>query len=193
MAQGFIVQVLNGTFDEYTSNTGDNADAWDMTPNSTVVDNDGNTIPSPYDPLWDNGDLDSWLDTFYGDNSEQAGSTSEGNNGTRGAKLDEPGRRLYQVVAVQVGETYTFSIDAKGDSAGLTPEVFILNTEIADETGINASTSDSAIDGYLEISADTSYSTYTFDFTASTNEIVIYVRNVVGSARFDNVEITDVN
>ena len=191
VAQGFIVQVLNGTFDEYTVNTGDNADAWDMTPNSTVVDNDGNTIPSPYDPLWDNGALDSWLEGFYGDDSEQAGSTSEGNNGTRGAKLDEPGRRLYQVVTVQAGETYTFSIDAKGDTDGLTPEVFILNNEIADETGINASTSDPSIDGYMEIMATTSYETYTFQFTASTGEIVIYVRNVVGSARFDNVEITD--
>ena len=191
VSEGFVVQVLNGTFDEYTVNTGDNADAWDMTPNSTVVDNDGNTIPSPYDPLWDNGALDTWLDGFYGDNSEQAGSTSEGNNGTRGAKLDEAGRRLYQVVTVQAGETYTFSIDVKGDSAGLTPEVFILNTEIVDETGINASTSDSAIDGYYEVMAGTSYNTYSFNFTASTNEIVIYVRNVTGSVRIDNIEITD--
>jgi len=191
VSEGFVVQVLNGTFDEYTVNTGDNADAWDMTPNSTVVDNDGNTVPSPYDPLWDNGALDSWLEGFYGDDSEQAGSTSEGNNGTRGAKLDEPGRRLYQVVQVQAGEAYTFSIDAKGDTAGLTPEVFILNTEIADEVGINASTSDPAIDAYYEIMATTDYQTYTFDFTASTNEIVIYVRTVSGSARFDNVVITD--
>nr|WP_321232030.1 PKD domain-containing protein [uncultured Psychroserpens sp.] len=198
VAEGFVVQVLNGTFDLYGTtagcdgeSTGDNADAWDMTPNSTIKDCDGNDIPSPYDPLWDNGALDSWLDTFYGDNSEQAGSTSEGNNGTRGAKLDEPGRRLYQVVTVQAGETYTFSIDAKGDTDGLTPEVFILNTEIADEMGINASTSDPAIDAYYEIAATTSYDTYTFDFTASTNEIVIYVRTVVGSARFDNIEITD--
>ena len=196
VAEGFAVQVLNGTFDLYGTtagcdgeSTGDNADAWDMTPNSTIKDCDGNNIPSPYDPLWDNGALDSWLDTNYGDDSEQAGSTNEGNNGTRGAKLDEAGRRLYQVVTVQQGESYTFSIDVKGDSAGLTPEVFILNTEIADETGINASTSDPAIDAYYEISAATSYGTYTFDFTASTNEIVIYVRNVVGSARFDNVEI----
>jgi len=163
----------------------------DMTPNSTIKDCDGNDIPSPYDPLWDNGNLDSWLDGFYGDDSEQAGSTSEGNNGTRGAKLDEPGRRLYQVVTVQQGETYTFSIDVKGDSEGLTPEVFILNTEIEDETGINASTSDAAIDAYLEIAATTSYDTYTFDFTASTGEIVIYVRNVDGSVRIDNIEITD--
>ena len=197
IAQGFVVQVLNGNFDLYGTtagctgeSTGDNADAWDMTPNSTIKDCDGNDIPSPYAPLWDNDALDSWLDVFYGDDSEQAGSTSEGNNGTRGAKLDEPGRRLYQVLPVQAGETYTFSIDAKGDTAGLTPEVFILNTEIADEVGINNSTSDAAIDAYYEILASTSYETYTFDFTASTSEIVIYVRNVTGSARIDNIEIT---
>ena len=115
VAEGFAVQVLNGTFDLYGTtagcdgeSTGDNADAWDMTPNSTIKDCDGNNIPSPYDPLWDNGALDSWLDTNYGDDSEQAGSTNEGNNGTRGAKLDEAGRRLYQVVTVQQGESYTF-------------------------------------------------------------------------------------
>ena len=95
------------------------------------------------------------------------------------------------MVTVQQGETYTFSIDAKGDTAGLTPEVFILNTEIEDETGINASTSDAAIDAYYEIPATTDYATYTFNFTASTGEIVIYVRTVVGSARFDNIVISD--
>ena len=201
VSQGFVVQVLNGTFDEYTVNTGDNADAWDMTPNSTVVDNDGNTVPSPYDPLWDNGALDSWLATFYGDDSEQAGSTSDGNNGTRGAKLDETGRRLYQVVTVQQGSTYTFSIDARTTAGGITSEVFILNTEIPDETGINASTSDAAIDAYFAIPNifDTdgdAYATHTFQFTASTNQIVIYVRNVdvidnVAEAFFDNIVITD--
>ncbi|MDB4293360.1 PKD domain-containing protein [Maribacter sp.] len=200
VSQGFVVQVLNGTFDEFTTNTGDNADAWDMTPNSTVVDNSGTEIPSPYDPLWDNGALDSWLETFYGDGSEQAGSTSDGNNGTRGAKLDETGRRLYQVVTVQQGETYTFSIDARTTAGGITSEVFILNTEIADETGINASTSDAAIDAYFAIpnifaTDGDAYATSTFEFTASTNEIVIYVRNVdvidgAAEAFFDNIEIT---
>ncbi len=199
VAEGFVVQVLNGTFDEFTVNTGDNADAWDMTPNSTVVDNNGNTVDSPYDPLWDNGALDSWLETAYGDNSEQAGSTSDGNNGTRGAKLDERGRRLYQVVTVQQGETYTFSIDARTTAAGITSEVFILNTEIADETGINASTSDSAIDAYFAIpnifaTDGDAYATHTFEFTASTNEIVIYVRNIdvidnSAEAFFDNITI----
>ncbi|MDT0622007.1 PKD domain-containing protein [Croceitalea vernalis] len=199
ISEGFVVQVLNGTFDEFTVNTGDNADAWDMTPNSTVVNNDGETIDSPYDPLWDNGALDSWLDGFFGDGSEQAGSTSDGNNGTRGAKLDEKGRRLYQVVTVQAGETYTFSIDARTTAGGITSEVFILNTQIEDEIAINASKTDPVIDAYYAIPNifDTdgdAYSTHTFEFTASTGEIVIYVRNVdvidnSAEAFFDNVII----
>nr|WP_298930232.1 PKD domain-containing protein [uncultured Allomuricauda sp.] len=208
VAQGFVVQVINGNFDLYGTtpgcngeSTGDNADPWDMTTNATILDCDGAEITSPYADLWDNGPLDSWLDTEYGDNSEQAGSTSDGNDGTRGAKLDERGRRLYQVVTVQQGSTYTFSIDASHTAAGITSEVFILNTEIADETGINASTSDAAIDAYFAIpnifaTDGDAYATSTFQFTASTNEIVIYVRNidvVDGSAEafFDNIEITD--
>jgi PKD repeat protein len=201
VSQGFVVQVLNGTFDEFTFNTGDNADAWDMTPNSTVVDNSGTEIPSPYDPLWDNGALDSWLEGFYGDNSEQPGSTSDGNNGTRGGKIEEPSRRLYQVVQVQQGVSYTFSIDSRTSGDGTTSEVFILNTQIADEVGINASTSDPAIDAYYAIpndfNADSSvFVTSTFSFTPSTNEIVIYVRNVgvvdnVIEAFYDNITITE--
>ena len=200
VSQGFVVQVLNGTFDEFTFNTGDNADAWDMTPNSTVVDNDGNTIPSPYDPLWDNGALDSWLNDFFNDSSEQPASTSDGNNG-RGAKLNEASRRLYQVVQVQQGSTYTFSIDTRSEAAGVNTEVFILNTEIADELGINASTSDPAIDAYFNITNDfntdkTMFTTSTFSFTASTGQVVIYVRalNAVDSSNevfIDNIEITD--
>ncbi len=201
VSQGFVVQVLNGTFDEYTFNTGDNADAWDMTPNSTVVDNDGNTIPSPYDPLWDNGALDSWLFSFFGDDSEQPSSTSDGANGTRGGKLNEASRRLYQVVQVQQGTTYTFTIDTRSEAMGVNTEVFILNTEIADELGINASTSDPAIDAYFNINNDfntdkTVFTTSTFTFTPSTNEVVIYVRalNAIDSSNevfIDNINITD--
>jgi len=207
VSEGFVVQVLNGNFDLYGTtagcageSTGDNADAWDMTPNSTIKDCDGNNIPSPYDPLWDNGALDSWLEIEYGDNSEQAGSTSDGNNDTRGAKLDEKGRRLYQVLTVQQGETYTFSIDARTTAGGITSEVFILNTEIVDETGINANLgADTAVDAYFAIPNifDTdgdAYATNTFQFTASTNQIVIYVRNIdvidnSAEAFFDNITI----
>ncbi|WP_350288958.1 PKD domain-containing protein [uncultured Croceitalea sp.] len=207
VAQGFVVQVINGNFDLYGTtvgcggeSTGDNVDPWDMTTNSTIKDCDGNDIPSPYADLWDNGALDSWLETEYGDNSEQAGSTSDGNNDTRGAKLDERGRRLYQVVTVQQGETYTFSIDARTTAGGITSEVFILNTEIADETGINANLgADADVDAYFAIPNifDTdgdAYATSTFQFTASTNQIVIYVRNIdvvdgAAEAFFDNITI----
>ncbi|NKI31746.1 PKD domain-containing protein [Croceivirga thetidis] len=201
VAEGFVVQVLNGTFDEFTVNTGDNADAWDMTPNSTVVDNNGNTVDSPYDPLWDNGALDSWLNDFFNDSSEQPASTSDGANGTRGGKLNEASRRLYQVVQVQQGSTYNFSIDTRSEAAGVNTEVYILNTQIEDELGINASSSDPAIDAYFEITNDFNtdksvFTTSTFSFTASTNQIVIYVRalNAVDSSNevfIDNVAITN--
>lgn len=182
VAQGFVVQVLNGTFDEYTSNTGDNADAWDMTPNSTVEDNSGNTIDSPYKALWDNSDLESYIETNYGSN-EQPGSTSDGNNGTRGAKFSQNSRRLYQVVEVEMGTEYTFSIDSRSEADGVDTEVFILNTEITTEAGIDASKSDAAIDAYFEITNDfstdkTVFATNTFNFTPSTNKIVIYVRSL---------------
>ncbi|UII80684.1 PKD domain-containing protein [Flagellimonas sp. CMM7] len=201
VSQGFVVQVLNGTFDEYTFNTGDNADAWDMTPNSTLVDNDGNTIDSPYRPLWFNEDLQDWLEIEFSDDSEQPGSTSDGNNDTRGGKLEEPSRRLYQVVQVQQGVSYTFSIDSRTSGYQTNSDVFILNTEIADETGINTSTSDPAVDAYFEITNDFNadsgvFVTSSFTFTPSTNQIVIYVRNVdvvdnTAEAFYDNIEITD--
>ncbi len=200
VAQGFIVQVLNGTFDEYTNNTGDNADAWDMTPNSTVVDNDGNEIPSPYKPLWDNSALNDYIDATYCTN-EQPATTSDGTNGTRGAKFSNSCRRLYQVVQVEQGVEYTFSIDTRSEAMGVNTEVFILNTEITTETGIDASTSDPAIDAYFDITNDfntdkTVFTTSTFTFTPSTNQIVIYVRslNAVDSSNevfLDNVTIED--
>ncbi len=181
IADGFIVQVLNGTFDEYTTNTGDNADAWDMTPNSTVVDNNGNEIPSPYRDLWNNTDLNSYIDDAYCA-SEQPGSTSNGNNGTRGGKFSDPCRRLYQLVAVQAGTEYTFSIDTRSEAMGVNTEVFILNEEITTEVGIDANLGDDpAVDAYLEITNDFStdnsvFATNTFTFTASAPQIVIYVR-----------------
>lgn len=209
VAQGFVVQVLNGTFDEFTANTGDNADAWDMTPNSTVVDNDGNTIDSPYRPLWNNTDLNAYIDVTYGTN-EQPATTSDGTyNGatkTRGAKFSSSSRRLYQRVQVEAGTEYTFSIDTRSEAMGVNTEVFILNTEITTEIGIDASKSDAAIDAYFEITndfnsskGDASTNTFTkttFTFTPSANHIVIYVRslNAVDSSNevfLDNVEITE--
>lgn len=201
VAEGFIVQVLNGTFDEFTFETGDNADAWDMTPNSTVVDNNGNTVDSPYRPLWRNTDLNDYIDATYCTN-EQPATTGDGVAGTRGAKFSNSCRRLYQLVEVQPGVDYTFSIDTRSEVMGINTEVFILNTEITTEVGIDASKSDPAIDAYFEITNDFNdsdppvFTTSSFTFTPSTNQIVIYVRalNAVDSSNevfLDNVEITE--
>ncbi len=203
IAQGFIVQVLNGTFDEFTENTGDNADAWDMTPNSTVVDNSGAEIPSPYRELWNNTELNNYIDATYCTN-EQPNSTSDGSflNGTktRGGKFSANCRRLYQVVQVEQGATYNFSIDTRSEAEGVSTEVFILNTEITTEAGIDASKSDPAIDAYFEITNDFNtdkemFTNSTFEFTSTSNKVVIYVRalNAVDSSNevfLDNVMIT---
>lgn len=202
ISQGFVVQVLNGTFQEFTENTSDNADAWDMTPNSTVVDNSGNTIPSPFRELWNNTDLNSYIDATYCTN-EQPNSTSDGafENGskTRGGKFSASCRRLYQVVQVEQGVEYTFSIDTRSEAEGINTEVFLLNTEITTETGIDASTSDPAIDAYLDITNDfntdkSMFTTSSFSFTPTSNKIVIYVRalDAVDSSNevfLDNVKI----
>ncbi len=204
VAQGFVVQVLNGTFDEFTNNTSDNADAWDMTPNSTVVDNDGNEVPSPYRELWNNSDLNNYIDATYCTN-EQPNSTSDGafENGskTRGAKFSASCRRLYQVVQVEQGVEYTFSIDTRSEAEGINTEVFILNTEITTEAGIDASKTDPAIDAYYDITNDfntdkSMFTTTTFTFTASSNKVVIYARalNAVDSSNevfLDNVKIVE--
>ncbi|MTI40106.1 PKD domain-containing protein [Fulvivirga lutimaris] len=200
VAQGFVVKVLNGTFDDHTASTGDNADSWDMTPNSTILDEGGNEVPSPYAALWNNSALNDYIDATYCTN-EQIGSTSDGNNGTRGGKISDPCRRLYQVVEVEQGVEYTFSIDTRSEAEGINTEVFILNTEITTEAGIDASKSDPAIDAYFDITNDfntdkTVFTTSTFTFTPSTNEIVIYARalNAIDSSNevfIDNVEITE--
>ncbi len=203
VAEGFVVTVLNGTFDEYTENTSDNADAWDMTPNSTVVDNSGNTVDSPFRALWYNTELNSYIDNTYCTN-EQPNSTSDGafENGskTRGGKFSANCRRLYQLVQVEQGAEYTFSIDTRSEVEGINTEVFILNEEITTEAGIDASKSDPAIDAYFDITNDfnsdkSMFTTSSFTFTASSNKVVIYVRalKAVDSSNevfLDNVKIT---
>ena len=183
--------VLNGSFDEYTAKTSDNADAWDMTPNSTIVNNDDAEVESPYKPLWNNTDLNTYIDETYC-TDEQPNTTSDGSyqNGekTRGAKFSSSCRRLYQVVEVVAGQSYTFSIDTRAEAEGINTEVFILNTEITTEEGINANKEDAAIDAYQEITSESHFNSSkgdadtntfhktTITFTASTNKVVIYVR-----------------
>jgi hypothetical protein len=204
--------VLNSTMDEYSVTTNDNSDAWDMSPPSKVIPDDGIEIDSPYRALWNNGDLDSWLNTNCGDSNEAPGSSSDGNwdysagagNGvkTRGVKINEACRRLYQKVAVTSGVSYTLQMQSRSGVAGVPSEVYILNTEIADEVGLTSTSS--TVDAYFDITndfnadksnaTDDNFAHNSFVFTPSGSFIVIYVRspNVVDDANavyFDNIEL----
>ena len=200
----FAAEVLNGECNDHTSVTGDNADAWDMTPNSTVVDDVLGTIDSPYRAIWNNTDLNAYIDATYCTN-EQPGSTSDGNKfgpkagGGRGVKLSNNCRRLYQVVAVEPGVEYTFTIDTRSEAEGINTEVFILNNEITTEVGIEANS-----DAYYNITNDfnttkssstnDTFTTSSFTFIATSNIAVIYVRalNAIDSSNevfIDNIDI----
>ncbi|WP_298346724.1 PKD domain-containing protein [uncultured Algibacter sp.] len=206
----FKVIVQNSTCNDHTSNTGDNADAWDMTPNSTVVDDNLGTIDSPYRALWRNTDLNAYIDATFCTN-EQPGSTSDGNKfgpnagGGRGVKLSNSCRRLYQLVNVEPGVEYTFTIDTRSEVEGINTEVFILNNEITTEDAINTEAERATnTDGYALIdndfngskssSSNDTFTTTTFTFEASANIAVIYVRalKAVDSSNevfIDNIDI----
>ena len=161
-----------------------------MNPNSTIEDNTGTEVASPY--MWENADLDDWLATNCGDADQQPGSSSDGNKfgqtgigvGGRAVKLDESCRRLYQPVTVEIGVEYTFTIDSRSEATGVPSEVYILNTAIANATGLGAGSS--SVDKYFAINNDfnaskssttaDTFTTSTFTFIPTTTEIVIYVR-----------------
>ncbi|AUS04903.1 PKD domain-containing protein [Pseudotamlana carrageenivorans] len=202
----FKAIVQNATCDDHQKNTSDNADAWDMTPNAEIEDDVLGVIPSPYRAVWNNTALNGYIDTAYC-TSEQPGSSSDGNyvNGvkTRGVKISQPCRRLYQRLKVEPGVEYTFTIDSRSEAAGVNSEVFILNNEISTEAGIDADPM-SESDAYYEITNDfnpdkpsagnDTFTTSTFTFKASGDFIVIYVRalNAVDDAHevfYDNIDI----
>jgi len=186
----------NPTCDDHGSGSGstsDNADAYDMTPNNDILDETGATIPSPYQAVWDNDALEDWLEQFYlgmaGTLDEQPGSTS-GGNGSRGVKLymdtspSLPGqcsRRIYQRVnGLTIGETYSFSVESRSEAMGTPSEVYMLNTEIADEVGINANGgTDAAVDGFMTITNDfDTFTTNSLTFTATNTFVVVYIRSL---------------
>jgi len=186
----------------------DNSDAWDMSPNSTLADGSD----SPYKALWSNTELDSWLNDNCGDSNEAAGSSSDGNWDysagadmgvkTRGLKLNEACRRLYQKVAVTAGTSYTLNIQSRSEAENVPSELFILNTEIVNEDGLTRTSS--AVDSYLEITNDHNSSKSNIDtdnftkntlvFTPSGSFVVIYVRaplavDSLNEVFFDNISL----
>ena len=213
--------ILNGSCDTHTGSTTDNADSYDMTPNSSIKDDGGTDVDSPYkydetdNPNgWNNTELASWLESNCGDGDEQPGSTSDGNwdySGgadmgvkTRGVKLYEACRRLYQKVQVTAGKEYTLTLDSRSEAENVPSEVFMLNTEITSETGLSSSAS--TVDGYMQITNDfnssksnvdtNNFTTNSFTFTASGDFVVFYVRAplaVDGSNEvfYDNISLVE--
>ena len=162
--------------------------------------------------MWSNSDLDAWLNTNCGDDSEQPGSTGDGNKfgsnagGGRSVKLNEACRRLYQKVTVEAGVEYTFTIDSRSEAQGVDSEVFILNNEITSEDTIVDTNPDTNpnIDQYFLIdndfnsskasSSNDTFTTNTFTFRPSSTSVVIYVRasGAVDSSHevfYDNIDI----
>lgn len=203
---------LNSTMDEFSVTTNDNSDAWDMTPSTNVVYDDGSSVASPYKALWNNSALDSWLDTNCGDDSEAPGSSSDGNYDysagptagvpTRGVKINEACRRLYQYVPVTAGTSYTLFLDSRSEASAVPTEVYILNTEIADEVGLTSTST--TVDAHLDITNDfnssksnattNNFTRNSLEFTPSGSFIVIYITSplAVDSSTevfFDNIEL----
>ena len=202
--------ILNGSADEYDSS--DNADAFDMTPPQTIFQN-GSQIASPFRALWYNSDLDSFISGAYG-SYEQPNSTSDGTylNGskTRGYKFSQNSRRMYQKIAVTSGTEYTFSMESRSEAQGVNSEVFILNTEITDETNVDAVDPllENDVDAYFKVTNDfnsskssatvNTFTTNTFNFTASADFVVVYIRSLqsVDSSHetfFDNLSLVEAN
>ena len=202
--------ILNGSADEWSAS--DNADAFDMTPPSKIKNLAGEEVDSPFRALWNNTALNGYIDTAYGTN-EQPNSTSDGTflNGaeTRGYKFSESSRRMYQKIAVTAGTEYTFSMDTRCEAENVPTEVFILNTEITDETSVDADdpASQSEVDAYLLVTnhfstSQSSATNYSFtpislNFTASTDIVVIYMRSLLATSTtesyYDNLSLVEAN
>ncbi len=201
--------VLNGNCEAHTVDVNDNADAFDMTPPSGI---DGGTNNSPYNALWNNSALDAYLNTAFGDDSEQPGSSGDGNKfgpnaGTgRGVKLNEVSRRIYQKITVVAGTQYTFSVDSRSEATGALSGVYILNEEIDTEVGLQNLTADSRVDAYYLINNDynptkssstlDTFTTNTFTFTPTTTTAVIYIGSATAADAtteifFDNISVIE--
>lgn len=192
--------IQNPTADFYTVSTGDNADAFDMTPPPQIEGQ-----PSPFQALWNNTDLEQFLtDTYFVSAidpettsiDEQPATTSNGFEGSRGLKLTEDvdgdpevsgsTRRIYQKVAVTAETDYIFSVDTRSEAENVNTEIFILNEEIVTEVGLENGAADSRVDAFKLITDDfnssnndgTNFTTNTLGFTASGDFVVVYMRSL---------------
>ena len=170
-------------------NDQDNADSFDMTPSSTIILNSGEVVDSPFRALWNNTELNDFIESISIAN-EGPSITTSSNTGARAFNLNEPQRRLYQRVEVEVGVEYTFTFYANIASGG--ELVFrILDTEIISES--DAIFADATISETLTITGAENggeYQQYTVTFVATTTSAVIY--GMPSAASAGNVLIDDI-
>ena len=172
-------------------NDQDNADAFDMTPPSTVILNSGEVIDSPFRALWNNTELNGFIEDTISTANEGPAVTTNANTGAFAFSLNNPQRRLYQRVEVEEGVEYSITFYANvAEGAEL---VFrVLDTEITSESDdIFAATT---ISEPLTVSGTENggvYQKYTVEFTATTSSAVIYGMPTLDSDA--NIMIDDIS
>ena len=172
-------------------NDQDNADAFDMTPASTIILNSGEVVVSPFRALWDNSELNNFIETISFSN-EGPSLTTNSNTGARAYTLNDIQRRLYQRVEVEVGVEYTLTFFANIATGG--ELVFrVLDTEITEES--DATFAATTISEALTVTGAEnggSYQEYSITFVATTTSAVIYgmpSASSAGNVMIDDIEI----
>ncbi|MBB5268613.1 PKD domain-containing protein [Algibacter amylolyticus] len=184
-------KILNGSIDEITgTDLNDNADAFDMTPNSTVKDASGSDVPSPF-AGWKNSTLNTWIEDNISTSNEAPGGSSTAHSAPRALKLHEIQRRAYQPFAVEVGVEYTVKLWVRAEGAGEL-SVYIMDNEIPDETTLESSNlSKLVVTGGVNNSD--SFEEYSFTFVATSTTALFYGKPGANASGDNEVWIDDIS
>jgi len=192
----FAAAIANGSIDEFsldngtTSNRNDNADAWDMTPPSTVIDNTGAVISSPYFARWNNTTLNSFIETISL-NNEAPGTSTTRRSGAYSIKLSEIQRRAYQPISVEVGVEYTIKLWVRAEGAGEL-SLYILDNEISDESTLETSNlAKLVVTG--GVNNNDAFQEYELSFVATTTTALFYAKPGTNASSTNDIWIDDVS
>lgn len=159
-------------------NDQDNADAFNLTPSSTVKTNDFVVADSPF--TWNNGALLDWIDANVCDNSNQSGITRNDQlSGRYGFVLDDLSRRMYQPFAVEIGVEYTINFSVQIETTNSTFSVRMLTSAIEDELDLDGNSETLTFDSgtgpsFDVVGGDDTHQAQSFTFVATTNEVIFY-------------------